>query len=272
MYANLHMMNVPDLADVIRARLRDTGRSAASVSRAATGQADAIARIYRGHEPKWSRVAALCQALGLELRVGPPRGGARSVNTPENSQIETRLPDLERHIQELVRAVAAAGGDPIPPDLRPALLERRRVGRKAAPEAASDLVLIPFARDVRLSAGAGEPVWDETEEMAVSVARDALAAWARPDRLRCARVAGDSMAPTLCDGDLAAIDHSRVEPLDGQVFAVRTDAGLAVKRLRRIDERWHLTSDNPDYPSQPVTDADRVLGQVAWTGPPAPRP
>ena len=229
--------------------------------------------VLDGHIPSLTRAADICSALGLELRIGPPREISRSVNTPQNSQIgPSQLSDMERHTQGLVRAVAAAGGDPIPPDLRPALLERRRVGRKATPEAVSDPVLIPFAQDVRLSAGAGEPVWDETEEMAVSVARDALAAWARPDRLRCARVAGDSMAPTLCDGDLAAIDHSRVEPLDGQVFAVRTDAGLAVKRLRRIDERWHLTSDNPDYPPRPVTDADRVLGQVAWTGPPAPRP
>ena len=198
------------------------------------------------------------------------------MNTPENSQIAQPAPvplppDLERQIQSLVRAAVAAGGDPIPPDLRPALLERRQVERKAAPEAASDLVLIPFAQDVRLSAGAGEPVWNETEEMAVLVARDALEAWARPDRLRCARVAGDSMAPTLRDGDLAAIDRGSVEPISGRVFAVRTEEGLAVKRLRRIDGRWHLTSDNPGHPARPVAGADRILGQVAWTGPPARR-
>ena len=228
----------------------------------------------RRQAPSIDRAAEICTALGLELYIGPPRNEpARSVNTPENSQIAQPAPvplppDLERQIQSLVRAAVAAGGDPIPPDLRPALLERRQVERKAAPAAASDLVLIPFAQNVRLSAGPGEPVWDETEEMAVLVARAALKGWARPDRLRCARVAGDSMAPTIRDGDLAAIDRGRVEPINGQTFAVRTDEGLAVKRLQRIDDRWHLTSDNADYPPRPVTGADRILGQVAWTGPP----
>ena len=132
-------------------------------------------------------------------------------------------------------------------------------------------MLIPFARDVRAAAGEGEPVWDETEEMAVSVALAALAPWARPERLRCARVAGDSMTPALRDGDLAAVDRGRTEPIEGEVFAVRTAAGLAVKRLRRLGGRWHLTSDNADYPPRPVAAADRLLGQVAWTGPPAPR-
>ena len=76
------------------------------------------------------------------------------------------------------------------------------------------------------------------------------------------------MAPTLRDGDLAAIDRSSVEPISGRVFAVRTEEGLAVKRLRRIDGRWHLTSDNPGHPPRPVAGADRILGRVAWTGPP----
>lgn len=193
------------------------------------------------------------------------------MNTPENSQIAPLPPDLERHTQGLVRAVAAAGGDPIPPDLRRTLLERRRVPRRALPGAAAELALIPFAADVRLAAGAGEPVWDETEEMAVSVALTALASWARPERLRCARVVGDSMTPTIRDGDLAAIDRGRTEPLEGELFALRTDEGLAVKRLRRMGGRWHLTSDNPACPPRPAAPADRILGQVAWTGPPAAR-
>lgn len=224
-----------------------------------------------GHSPTLDRAAEICAALGLEFYIGPPR----SVNTPQNSQIASAPaplpPDLERHTQGLVRAVAAAGGDPIPPDLRRVLPERRRAGRRAVEGAASDLVLIPFARDVRMSAGAGEPVWDETEEMAVSVALTALAPWARPERLRCARVAGDSMTPTLRDGDLAAVDRGRTEPVDGGVFAVRTAEGLAVKRLRRLGGRWHLTSDNAACPPRPVAAADRLLGRVAWTGPPAPR-
>ena len=76
------------------------------------------------------------------------------------------------------------------------------------------------------------------------------------------------MALTIRDGDLVVLDSGQVEPLDGLVFGVRTDEGLNVKRLRRIDDRWPLECDNPAHESQPVTGDDRILGQVAWAGPP----
>ena len=63
------------------------------------------------------------------------------------------------------------GGDPVAPGAAP----------PADPGA--DAVAIPFAADVRLSAASGQPVWDETAEMSVSVARPALASWAGPGRL-----------------------------------------------------------------------------------------
>jgi phage repressor protein C with HTH and peptisase S24 domain len=129
-------------------------------------------------------------------------------------------------------------------------------------------VVVPFAANVRF-AESDEPVWEETAEMAVSVARSALASWARPERLRCARVVDDSMAPAIRDGDLVVLDAGRAEPLDGQMFVVRTGEGVLVKRLRRTDDRWELESDNPAYEPRAVTGRDRILGQVAWAGPPS---
>ncbi len=178
------------------------------------------------------------------LQEGPPT----SVNAAQ-------FRDLEGHAQGLVRALVAAGGDPIPPELR----ERWQV---------STLVAIPFAADIHFATGSGEPVWNDTVEMAVSVQRSSLAAWARPDRLWCARVAGDSMAPAIRDGDLVVLDPSRREPLEDQVFGVRTEEGFVAKRLHCIDGCWYLVSDNPNHEPQPIAEEDRILGQVAWTGPP----
>ena len=53
-------------------------------------------------------------------------------------------------------------------------------------------------------------------------------------------VAGDSMAPAICDRDLVVLDMGRAEPLDDQVFVVFTGEGLLVKRLRRWDDSWEL--------------------------------
>ena len=75
--------------------------------------------------------------------------------------------------------------------------------------------------------------------------------------------------PAIRDGDLVVLDAGRAEPLDGQVFVVRTRAEVLVKRLRRMDDRWGLESDNPAYEPRALTGQDRILGQVAWAGPPS---
>ena len=267
-----------DFERIVRERLAETGETAIGAARRAGLPRDAIRSVLRGHPPNLLRAKKICDALGLSLNVGLPREirplsevGARDADR----RTQDLSPDLERHTQGLVRAVAAAGGNPIPPEMRATLrhspLEGHDVGTATASsvvETETAAVVIPFAADVRLAAGSGQPVWDETAEMAVSVARSALASWARPDRLRCARVVDDSMAPSIRDGDLVVLDSGRAEPLDGQVFGVRTDEGLVVKRLRHVDGRWHLESDNAAHEPRPVMDEERILGQVAWAGPP----
>lgn len=135
--------------------------------------------------------------------------------------------------------------------------------------ATANYIVAPWAQDVRAAAGAALPVFDEAAGFGVALHRSILPSWVRHDRLICISAAGDSMTPTLRDGDLVALDHSQVEPLDGQVFVVRGEAGLVIKRLRgRPGGPWRLTSDNPRYRPAPVTPAHRIIGRVAWSGPP----
>ena len=267
-----------DFEEIVRERLAETGETAIGAARRAGLPRDAIRSVLRGHPPNLLRATKICDALGLSLSVGS-RQTVQRLGSVDADDSESRslspASDLERHTQGLVRAVAAAGGDPIPPEMRTTASrgpvvrhDSGAVEARRLTEAEAGSVAIPFAADVRLSAGSGQPVWDETAEMSVSVARTALAAWARPERLRCARVVGDSMAPTIGDGALVVLDSGRTEPLDGLVFGVHTVEGLVVKRLRRVDGRWHLENDNPVHESSPVTGEERILGQVAWTGPP----
>lgn len=134
----------------------------------------------------------------------------------------------------------------------------------------SDLsyVVVPWVRDARGAAGAAMPVFDESAEFGVAFHRTVLPDWARHDRMVCISVAGDSMEPALRDGDLVALDHSKDEPLDGRVFVVRTEDGVVIRRMRGRPGAWRLTSDNPRYPSRPVHATDRIIGRVAWSGPP----
>lgn len=80
------------------------------------------------------------------------------------------------------------------------------------------------------------------------------------------RVEGDSMAPTLEDGDeiLVNRDDRRVAGRGG-IFVLRLDGELMVKRLRPAVGGVEVVSDNPAYPARVVAAAGvDVVGRVAW--------
>ena len=121
--------------------------------------------------------------------------------------------------------------------------------------------------DVRLAAGSGTTVENENVAGHVAFRRD----WMRGHGLRAERcslvdVAGDSMEPGLFDGDAALVDHSRGDPVEGEIFVLRTLEGPLVKRLRFHDERWWASSDNDssENGSRPLDGDDWIIGRVVW--------
>ena len=77
---------------------------------------------------------------------------------------------------------------------------------------------------------------------------------------------GDSMLPTVADGDEVLVDTAdrRLRAAAG-IFVLRRDGALAIKRLRRVGERIEVVSDNPDYPpASVIPDAIDVIGRVVW--------
>ena len=68
------------------------------------------------------------------------------------------------------------------------------------------------------------------------------------------------------DGDSALVDHSRCDPVEGEIFALRTLEGPLVKRLRFHDERWWASSDNDssENGSRPLDGDDGIIGRVVW--------
>ncbi len=281
------MPDTDDLLSLIEGRLVEKGMSPAAASRRAVGNPYLIYNLRKkGFDPKLGTLRGLCNALDLELYVGPPRAdavphdaGPGTQDTGTGGLPPASLRDIETGAQTLNRAIADAGGNPIPDDLWPVLMERRGIAAvgaldtpvgEAQPDsttAANDDVLVPFARDVRAAAGSGEMVFEEEADLHIAIPRSLLPPWIRPSGLIGLRAAGDSMEPTLNDGDVILLDRRGAEPIDGQVFVIHTDDGLVVKRLREEDEGWEMTSDNPVYPSRRSRESDRVVGRVAWSGP-----
>ena len=93
----------------------------------------------------------------------------------------------------------------------------------------------------------------------------------KPSDISAITANGDSMAPTIQDGEVLLIDHSQQEPRDSKVFALARGDEMVVKRLiRDFSGGWVVRSDNPDknkYPDFCVSDENlRIVGQVVWRG------
>lgn len=90
-----------------------------------------------------------------------------------------------------------------------------------------------------------------------------------PGRLAIIRAQGDTMEPTLHDGDLVLLDTSRRDLSWDGLFVIRHRSALQVKRIARSANRRdvRLISDNSRYPALEVPTADvDPVGRVLWYG------
>lgn len=144
---------------------------------------------------------------------------------------------------------------------------------RAVPLAAEDFV--PVDRlDLALSAGAGAQPDAGPPGAALAFRRDWLARIGlAPGDGVVVSVRGDSMLPTLHDGDLVLIDRRRILPRPGRAYAL-TDIDDLLK-VKRVDADpgagvLLIRSDNPAEPALLRTgpDAARVIihGEVVWSG------
>jgi SOS-response transcriptional repressor LexA len=77
-------------------------------------------------------------------------------------------------------------------------------------------------------------------------------------------VTGDSMEPTLNNGNIIFIDKTKQDVSKDGIYAFVNENGLFVKRMqRRIDGSLDIISDNKEYPMQIAKKAEiNILGKV----------
>lgn len=97
----------------------------------------------------------------------------------------------------------------------------------------------------RSRAGAGHAIEDEVEEcepchFLLSWIREELKTW--PDNLRIMHVKGDSMEPTLMDGDVVLVNTSRCHPSPPGIFVLFDGVGVMAKRVERIPNGQQLAA------------------------------
>jgi hypothetical protein len=132
-----------------------------------------------------------------------------------------------------------------------------------APAPPGDAVAVPWLA-VRAAAGAGQ-VPDERVLRTERLPRAALrGAGVSPEAASVIAVTGDSMAPTLKDGDRLLVDASaRRLAVRGGIYVVRRGDAVLVKRLVPHGDTVEIRSDNPLWPVERVPLAEiEVIGRA----------
>jgi transcriptional regulator with XRE-family HTH domain len=138
-----------------------------------------------------------------------------------------------------------------------------------APPPASD-GFVPVGRfDASFSMGPGSLIAEEPEPLGYWVFEEQwLRAISRAttDHLSVVKVDGDSMMPTLQDGDLVLIDRTKTKPNREGVYALRVGDIAWVKRIsvNLKTQKVRVLSDNPLIPKQPEMDEEElsIIGRV----------
>lgn len=88
--------------------------------------------------------------------------------------------------------------------------------------------------------------------------------YSTPQNIKMIRVVGDSMNPTLKDGDWVFVDLSQKEITIDGIYLIRLSTGLAVKRIQSgIGENIIILSDNPKYQALNVSISEaEIVGKI----------
>ncbi|MBR1648002.1 MAG: S24 family peptidase [Alphaproteobacteria bacterium] len=83
-----------------------------------------------------------------------------------------------------------------------------------------------------------------------------------PENVKLIAVKGDSMTPTIQEGDWVFVDITRIIPDSDGMFLLRLSTGLVVKRLQGgLNNEIIIKSDNPHY-----SDLTAQIGEVQILG------
>ncbi len=127
--------------------------------------------------------------------------------------------------------------------------------------------------DVRASMGVG--AFNDTEYVVGERAFNQ--AWLQSENLKKESLAliqaeGDSMEPTLSDGDTLLIDHSITKVKSEAIYVLRIGETLVAKRLQMLfDGSVSVQCDNPRYQDYTISASEvetslTVVGRVVWVG------
>lgn len=138
---------------------------------------------------------------------------------------------------------------------------------------ADEYVMIP-QYDVHGSCGPGNMIGDVTVKGGLVFKRDWVKGVSKDaDNLATIYAQGDSMSPTINDGQVLLVDTTEITPKTSKIYLVCIDGQLYIKRLINMIDRWVMRSDNPDKTTYPDIELSHermaqidIQGRVVWQG------
>lgn len=130
-----------------------------------------------------------------------------------------------------------------------------------------ELISVPKV-SARLCAGGGSFEVDATPVSACPFPRWWLARMGSPSEMVFMDVVGDSMEPTVYDGDTVLVDQGNTRLTPSNIFAVGVDDSIYLKRVETVRGGVVLHSDNPQYAPLELCGDElsgfRVIGKMVW--------
>ncbi len=124
---------------------------------------------------------------------------------------------------------------------------------------------IRYFSDIYASAGGGaENDKVQSEFIAVDMKILEHLGACNTKNIEAINVIGESMEPTLKDGNVVFVDKNDKNIKKGGVFVLLTQNGLFIKRvLYRVDGSCDIISDNPVYPTENIPQGSfEIVGKV----------
>ncbi len=145
------------------------------------------------------------------------------------------------------------------------------VGSDNADASNDDYVMID-QYDVAGSCGDGALIGDVAVKGGLAFKRDWINAMGvNSDNLATIYAQGDSMSPTIEDGQVLLVDKAAIQPQSTKIYIICIDEQLYIKRLVNLYDRWVMRSDNPDKSSYPDIEISAetmasvdVQGRIVW--------
>jgi phage repressor protein C with HTH and peptisase S24 domain len=126
-------------------------------------------------------------------------------------------------------------------------------------------IQVPYYENIRAAAGDGYINSEDTSVEMISLPKSMIGKRIAVDKIEAIKVHGDSMSPTIEDGDVIFVCKKQRDIKDGDIYVLNHDGEVKVKRIFKLKGKLIIKSDNPIYPQDEASIEEiSIIGNVIF--------